>query len=146
MRRQKGEPKKKAPIACIGAGTGLGEVYLTVDNGHYVAYPSEGGHAEFPPRTDLEVRPTEKGRREAAHRDTQRLETYIDLIPDGRLERVCHGTAHVLCCCLPCIAEACACVVPTLQFEMLSYLKTKYQAKHRVSVERVISGPGLANV
>lgn len=59
------------------------------------------------------------------------------------LPRYC---ACLVCCCLQCIAEAYAFVVPILQFEMLSYLKTKYQAKHRVSVERVISGPGLANV
>lgn len=45
-----------APIATIGAGTGLGECFLTPgEGGHYVAYPSEGGHAEFPPRTETEV-------------------------------------------------------------------------------------------
>jgi len=54
-----------APIATIGAGTGLGECFLTPgDGGHYVAYPSEGGHAEFPPRTETEV--GWKGRRERA--------------------------------------------------------------------------------
>jgi glucokinase len=41
-----------APIACIGAGTGLGECYLTVGpNGHYVCHPTEGGHTEFAPRS-----------------------------------------------------------------------------------------------
>jgi hypothetical protein len=52
---QNAPPRKGAPLACIGAGTGLGECFLTMDNGHYVAYPSEGGHAEFPPRTETEV-------------------------------------------------------------------------------------------
>jgi len=33
-----------------------------------------------------------------------------------------------------------------LQFTLLQYLKEKFQAKHRVSVERVISGPGIGNV
>ena len=43
-----------APIACIGAGTGLGECYLTSDgHGNYTCYPSEGGHAEFAPRNDV---------------------------------------------------------------------------------------------
>ena len=47
------------PIACIGAGTGLGQCYLTaVDNGgrfEYTCYPSEGGHTEFSPRNDIEI-------------------------------------------------------------------------------------------
>ena len=53
---QNATPVPGAPIATIGAGTGLGECFLTPgDGGHYVAYPSEGGHAEFPPRTETEV-------------------------------------------------------------------------------------------
>ena len=55
-----------APIATIGAGTGLGECFLTPgEGGHYVAYPSEGGHAEFPPRTETEVSHDEVERRDA---------------------------------------------------------------------------------
>lgn len=33
-----------------------------------------------------------------------------------------------------------------LQTKMLSYLMEKFSEKHRVSVERVVSGTGLANV
>ncbi len=33
--------------AVVGAGTGLGTGYLIEDRGHYVAHPSEGGHAGF---------------------------------------------------------------------------------------------------
>ena len=45
-----------APIACIGAGTGLGECFLTVGpNGHYVCYPTEGGHTEFAPRSPVNI-------------------------------------------------------------------------------------------
>ena len=34
-----------------GAGTGLGECFLTCDgNGDYTCWPSEGGHVEFAPR------------------------------------------------------------------------------------------------
>ena len=73
------------PKACVGAGTGLGECFLTPDeHGQYSCFPSEGGHVEWAPRTDMEIK-------------------------------------------------------------MLKYLKKKFQNKHRVSVERVVSGTGLAN-
>jgi glucokinase len=76
-----------APIACVGAGTGLGECFSTCaePGAPYETFPSEGGHAEFAPRNDLEM-------------------------------------------------------------ELLTFLKAKFKQKNRVSVERVISGPGLANV
>lgn len=77
------------PKVCIGAGTGLGECYLTVSKANqsygYECYPSEGGHVEYSPRTEIEV-------------------------------------------------------------NLLKYLMKKFEAKHRVSVERVVSGKGLANV
>jgi len=46
-----------APIACIGAGTGLGEVYLTYieQSREYTAHASEGGHCDFAPRNRLEA-------------------------------------------------------------------------------------------
>eukprot|EP01041_Mallomonas_annulata_P009850 gene9850-20488_t len=52
---QGGVRNPSAPIACIGAGTGLGECFLTPNsnNGHYQCFPSEGGHAEFTPRNDI---------------------------------------------------------------------------------------------
>ncbi|KAL7430478.1 hypothetical protein ACHAXM_002217 [Skeletonema potamos] len=78
-----------APICCVGAGTGLGECFLTksslATNLGYECYPSEGGHADFAPRGPLEV-------------------------------------------------------------ELLDYLKVKFSCDHRISVERVVSGRGLANV
>jgi glucokinase len=74
------------PKVCVGAGTGLGQCYLTVGpDGNYACYPSEGGHVEFSPRTEVQVK-------------------------------------------------------------MLKYLMEKFESRHRVSVERVVSGPGLANV
>ena len=47
------------PKACVGAGTGLGECFLTPSSdsnggGSYSCFPSEGGHVEWAPRTDLE--------------------------------------------------------------------------------------------
>lgn len=83
-----GTPTPGAPIVCVGAGTGLGECYLTSCNGDqmmYECFPSEGGHAEFAPRTEVEI-------------------------------------------------------------ELLRFLKKKFQQKHRVSTERVVSGTGLVNV
>jgi glucokinase len=42
-------------IAVIAAGTGLGEATLAWDGRRYVPVPSEGGHADFAPRTDREI-------------------------------------------------------------------------------------------
>jgi len=51
---QDGEPRKGA-IALIAAGTGLGEVLLVWDGRRHHVISSEGGHADFAPRTDLET-------------------------------------------------------------------------------------------
>jgi glucokinase len=42
--------------ALIAAGTGLGEALLYDDGRRYHAIASEGGHADFAPRDDLEIR------------------------------------------------------------------------------------------
>jgi len=77
------------PKVCVGAGTGLGQCFLTRSNRDpslgYECFPSEGGHVEYAPRSDVEI-------------------------------------------------------------ELLQYLKKKFSQNHRVSVERVVSGKGLANV
>lgn len=45
------------PKVCVGAGTGLGECYLTPNgNGTYSCFPSEGGHVEYNPRSDIEIK------------------------------------------------------------------------------------------
>ena len=83
-----GTPVPGAPIACVGAGTGLGECYLTCAKGQYTCFPSEGGHAEFSPRDEVTT-------------------------------------------------------------DLLEHLKQKFKVGatiKRVSVERVVSGTGLANV
>jgi hypothetical protein len=43
-----------AQIACLGAGTGLGEVYLTHNGKNYDVWPAEGGHTDFAPRNQVE--------------------------------------------------------------------------------------------
>eukprot|EP00978_Attheya_sp_CCMP212_P024309 scaffold76166_cov54-Attheya_sp.AAC.2 len=90
LQRMKMNPK--GPKACVGAGTGLGECYLTTSTllppkqqVGYECFASEGGHVDYAPQSDLEV-------------------------------------------------------------ELWQFLKQKFNAPHRVSVERVVSGKGLANV
>lgn len=51
---QAGEFNTDAPIAIIGAGTGLGQGFLMNCGGRYQVFPSEGGHVDFAPRSELE--------------------------------------------------------------------------------------------
>lgn len=51
---QAGVQRPKAPIAVIGAGTGLGEAILAFTGTDYVVLPTEGGHGDFAPRTEVE--------------------------------------------------------------------------------------------
>ncbi|MEA5462640.1 glucokinase [Leptothoe sp. PORK10 BA2] len=51
---QPGIPNPQAPIAIIGAGTGLGQGFLINCGGEYQVFPSEGGHVDFAPRSELE--------------------------------------------------------------------------------------------
>ena len=82
---QIGTPDSAAPIAIIGAGTGLGEGFLIPGpEGTLRAFPSEGGHTDFAPRSHLE-------------------------------------------------------------FQLLTYLLERYSLP-RVSVERVVSGTGIASI
>ncbi len=51
------EAQKDAPIAILGAGTGLGEGFLIpIGNGDYQVFGTEGGHTDFAPRSELEHR------------------------------------------------------------------------------------------
>jgi len=51
-----GQPVPNGPIAVIAPGTGLGESFLTWDGAHYVAHGSEGGHSDFAPTTEVQIR------------------------------------------------------------------------------------------
>jgi glucokinase len=51
---QAGKLEPDAPIAILGAGTGLGQCYLVNHADGYHVYSSEGGHADFAPRSELE--------------------------------------------------------------------------------------------
>ena len=54
MTLQAGEAVAHGSIALLGAGTGLGQGYLTWDGDRYRVHSSEGGHADFAARTDIE--------------------------------------------------------------------------------------------
>jgi len=54
------EPKPDAPMAVLGAGTGLGQAYLTKHAGcEYEVWPAEGGHGTFAPTNAVQFRLTE---------------------------------------------------------------------------------------
>jgi len=81
---QPGTPDLQAPVAIIGAGTGLGQGFAIKQGHQHQVFPSEGGHADFAPRSELE-------------------------------------------------------------FQLLRYLLDKHQIS-RISVERVVSGQGIASI
>lgn len=80
------------PAALLGAGTGLGECYLTPNSdGSITAFPTEGGHVEFAPRSLLEsellhylqTRLGDKGET-VAHKEA-------DVLPRVSVERLVSG-------------------------------------------------------
>lgn len=54
--RPGGKPERSAPIAILGAGTGLGQAAVIRVGGRIEVVPSEGGHADFGPRNPTEDR------------------------------------------------------------------------------------------
>jgi glucokinase len=53
---QKGRRDRSAPIAILGAGTGLGEAILVHHDGGHRVIPTEGGHKDFAPQDELQTR------------------------------------------------------------------------------------------
>ncbi|MEG4281772.1 glucokinase [Microcoleus sp. A006_D1] len=51
---QVGKPRQHDPIAVIGAGTGLGNCFAIPEANGIKVFSSEGGHADFAPRSQLE--------------------------------------------------------------------------------------------
>ncbi len=50
-----GDSSQLGNRALVAAGTGLGEGFLTWDGKTHIPMASEGGHADYGPRTDLEI-------------------------------------------------------------------------------------------
>ena len=53
---QQGERDRQAPVAILGAGTGLGEAFLTWHAGVHHVIPTEGGHQDFAPQDEEQTR------------------------------------------------------------------------------------------
>ncbi len=51
---QAGNPSAHSPMAVLGAGTGLGQGFLLPCGDEYAVFPSEGGHVDFAPQSELE--------------------------------------------------------------------------------------------
>lgn len=64
---------RKGNIAVIAAGTGLGEAILCWDGARYHSMATEGGHADFAPRSDLDVELLRYLQREYSHVSYERL-------------------------------------------------------------------------
>jgi glucokinase len=70
---QEGTPKPHGPIALLGAGTGLGEAFLIWEADRYRVHSSEGGHADFGPRNDIEISLLKFLRQREAHVSYERI-------------------------------------------------------------------------
>ena len=53
---QQGTRERYAPIAILGAGTGLGQANVTFDGARWNVIASEGGHADFAPQDEEQTR------------------------------------------------------------------------------------------
>jgi glucokinase len=71
---QAGVRDPKGTYAVLGAGTGLGEaIALPLENGSVRVLPSEGGHADFAPRNELEWQLAQYLRSLHAHVSVERV-------------------------------------------------------------------------
>ena len=52
---QTGHPNPAAPMALLGAGTGLGQALVINNSGQTCVYPSEGGHVDFAPQSQQQI-------------------------------------------------------------------------------------------
>lgn len=79
------------PVALVGAGTGLGECFLTPGpDGSLAAFPTEGGHTDFGPRTRLENQLLEFIQRRLCDQSELPLGEN-DFLPRVSVERVASG-------------------------------------------------------
>jgi glucokinase len=62
-----------APVAVIGPGTGLGQVFLLWEDGRYRPHASEGGHADFAPSGPIEYELHAYLKRERGHASVERV-------------------------------------------------------------------------
>lgn len=71
---QTGEPDNTAPVAIIGAGTGLGQAYaVPAQAGGWQVFATEGGHTDFAPTDTLQQQLLDYMLRDYAHVSYERL-------------------------------------------------------------------------
>lgn len=66
-------------LAVIAPGTGLGEAFITRENGRVTVHPSEGGHCDFAPTDALQTGLLEHLRRDGEHVSYERVCSGIGL-------------------------------------------------------------------
>ncbi|HEY0721742.1 MAG TPA: glucokinase [Gammaproteobacteria bacterium] len=70
---QAAAPRNQAPRLLVGAGTGLGVALLTWQQGRYRPLPSEGGHMDFAPASELQWRLWSALQKQYGHVSWERL-------------------------------------------------------------------------
>jgi glucokinase len=90
---QEGLARTDGNAAVIAAGTGLGEVYLHRVAGRLRPLPSEGGHADFAPRTDREIELLRMLRAEFGRAEVEHVLSGPGLL---NLHRFAHGQNRCL--------------------------------------------------
>ncbi|MDL1959260.1 MAG: glucokinase [Deltaproteobacteria bacterium] len=68
-----GKPISDGPKAMLGAGTGLGQAILAPCNKGYKVLPTEGGHVDFAPRNEEEIRLLRYLMKEFPHVSVERI-------------------------------------------------------------------------
>lgn len=87
---QPGRPAPQGHVALVTVGTGFGACLLHRVGGRYVPAPSEAGHADFPARTDREIRVLQALRARFGPVDVERVVSGQGL---ANLAGVFHGDA-----------------------------------------------------
>jgi glucokinase len=77
---QPGQRDRSAPIAILGAGTGLGEALVINIGGVHHVIPGEGGHADFSPQDEEQARLFLDLQREYGHVSSERVVSGMGLV------------------------------------------------------------------
>lgn len=91
-----GAPGTPANAAIVSAGTGLGETTLLRHDGDLIPVASEGGHADFAARTDLEIEVFRALRAEFGRVSVERVLSGLGLANVARVLHAMEGGAATL--------------------------------------------------
>ncbi len=91
-----GEPASDGNAAIVSAGTGLGETILLRHGGELIPVPSEGGHADFAPRTDLEIDVFRALRAEHGRVSVERVLSGLGLVNVARILHARDGSENAM--------------------------------------------------